>query len=261
MKNKKREMEFIDEQIKLDSVHTRFAQFSNRMCAHQYLRLYRMVTEFVQPGSHVLDWGSGNGHFSLFLAKSGYTTVGYDFGERPSNYDWETLTGFEYKKADPKTPTELPFANEKFDAVVSVGVLEHVRETGGDETSSLKQIKQLLKPNGVFICYHLPNRYSWIEAIMRFLKKSSHQYRFTSYEIQKMANEAGFTVSKIKRYAILPRNIWLYGKKSRLINSSLLAKVYDFMDSSLSRIAFPFCQNFYFVLIKNQQNSTLDETA
>jgi len=37
---------------------------------------------------------------------------------------------------------------DKFDAVVSVGVLEHVKETGGSEIGSLREIFRILKLNG-----------------------------------------------------------------------------------------------------------------
>ncbi len=37
----------------------------------QYRPLYRAMRKYVKPGAHVLDWGSGNGHFSYFLLRAG----------------------------------------------------------------------------------------------------------------------------------------------------------------------------------------------
>ncbi|MBQ4132690.1 MAG: methyltransferase domain-containing protein [Desulfovibrionaceae bacterium] len=49
----------------------------------------------------------------------------------------------------------------------SIGVFEHVHETGGDQLASLKEISRVLKPEGFFLCFHLPNKYSWVELGMQ----------------------------------------------------------------------------------------------
>jgi hypothetical protein len=131
-----------------------------------YVRLCDLVPAHVPEGAKVLDWGAGNGHLSFLLAQSGYDATGYSLfpQEFPA---WLKEPAYELVVGDPSDPVALPFADESFDAVFSCGVLEHVRETGGDEVASLRKIHRVLQPGGVFIAYHFANRYSWIETSWR----------------------------------------------------------------------------------------------
>src|SRR5439155_25510036 len=52
-------------------------QFRSLVGAHQYLGLYRLVRRYVPAGGSVLDWGTGNGHFSYFLVRAGYRATGF----------------------------------------------------------------------------------------------------------------------------------------------------------------------------------------
>ncbi len=47
-------------------------QFRNLASAHQYKSFYKLFRRYVLPQSKVLDWGTGNGHFSYFLGRAGY---------------------------------------------------------------------------------------------------------------------------------------------------------------------------------------------
>ena len=137
-----------------------------------------------------------------------------------------------------------------FEAVTSIGVLEHVRESGGAEIDSLKELHRLLKPGGIFICFHLPNRYSWIEGALRLVGRWSHRCRYTGREISELARTAGFTLLEVERYALLPRNIWWWGPMRKFGGSPRLARAYDALDNTLAKIAAPVCQNYLFVAQK-----------
>ena len=52
-------------------------QFRSRIGANQYRRLYRLVRRFTAEGAAVLDWGSGNGHFTYFLQRAGRAAHGF----------------------------------------------------------------------------------------------------------------------------------------------------------------------------------------
>ncbi len=241
----------MDELVQAASQDESLVQFRTPISAHQYLKLYRLLTSYINPCSNVLDWGVGNGHFSYFLARAGYSVSGYGFTDCPKICDVLAPESYAYKKGNLDEPTSLPFASQTFDAVFSVGVLEHVRETGGSEIASLKEIYRILKPSGIFLCFHLPNQYSWIEALTRLIgRRWSHQYRFTSSSILSLAKSASFEVVELQRYAILPRNIWSWGIPKTIGSSFQLARLYDQIDSSLSFLFSPVCQNYLFVARK-----------
>lgn len=223
--------------------------------AHQYLLLHKLFKKFVPKSSIVLDWGTGNGHFSYFLCQSGYKTIGFSL---ESFYFKEWMRGFKYKfvKGNPKEASKLPFKGNFFNVVVSVGVLEHVRECGGSEDKSLTEIRRILKPEGLFICYHLPNKYSLMEFLGK-LKTNNfhHQYRYTKNDIITLARANNFKIIKVGRYGFLPRNI-LSKLPYRLRFSTSLAYLWDILDNLLSFFLSPFCQNYFFVAQKKLKKAS-----
>ncbi|MFW6357601.1 MAG: class I SAM-dependent methyltransferase [Chroococcales cyanobacterium] len=127
-------------------------QFKSLVSSHQYSRLYQLILNTLPSGSAILDWGCGNGHFSYFLANQGYQTFGFSFEDFPLRHTLNNLD-YSFTKGNIEQPKRLPYQDAEFDAVVSVGVLEHVRETGGNEISSLQEITRILKPGGLFISF------------------------------------------------------------------------------------------------------------
>jgi SAM-dependent methyltransferase len=219
-------------------------QFRRLATAHQYRRLYRLVRRYLAPDATVLDWGCGNGHVSYGLSRMGYRVTGYafdDFGLRRHLDD-----GYTFEQGNPEDPSGLPFPSGSFDAVMSVGVLEHVRETGGDEIASLLEIHRVLRPGGVFLCYHLPNRYSFIEAITRRIPSThSHRFRYTMSDIEALCRRSGLELAEAKRYAALPRNLW-HRFPPRIGDSTFVTAVWDAMDAVLETVLSPWCQNYLF---------------
>ena len=238
------------ELIKLSqkNIGRELTQFKTLVGANQYKKLYKLCRKYLPKESKVLDWGSGNGHFSYYLCRSGYKTTGFsleDFLLRSS------LKKFNYRfcKGKISEPTILPFKDNSFEGVVSVGVLEHVREFKGTELKSLKEIKRILKPGGVFICFHFPNYYSLTETLAgTFTRKYIHEYRFTEKDIRKLCKKAGLEIREIGRYAILPRNSW--GNFPNLGNSKVVVLIWNLLDEIFGRVFSPICQNYYFVAKK-----------
>ena len=226
-------------------------QFGSLLSAHQYLRLYRLWRAHVPGGAEALDWGAGNGHFSYFLLRSGHRASGYSL--LPGDYlRWmpATTSAYAFTGGDESDPVRLPYARESFDAVASIGVLEHVRETAGSERASLTEIARVLRPGGVFVCFHFPNRWSWIDWMSRRVPgKHTHPYRFTRGDIERLCAECGLTLVQSARYGVLPRNFG-YRLPAPLRRSRDLARAWDLLDRILGAPLSPIAQNYCFVARK-----------
>jgi len=219
----------------------------------QYRLAYLVTHNSVSAPARVLDWGCGNGHFSYFLTSQGLQTVGYSFDPPPDFLQQESL--FKHVKAG-TDPVTLPFESGSFDAVFSIGVLEHVHEKGGDQKASVLELHRVLRKNGLFLCFHLPNRYTWIEFIVRRLNSLAglhlheHSRLFTYQSFAALLDGTSFQIEQHGRYNFFPRNIM--GKlPPGLGDSPRFAGWVDAADSAFGKV-FPFlCQNWFFVIRKN----------
>jgi SAM-dependent methyltransferase len=224
-------------------------QFGSLASAHQYLQLYRLWRRHVPPGAEVLDWGAGNGHFSYFLVRAGYRATGFSF--MPFLYEsWLPAGPYRFVAGSERDPLRLPFDEASFDAVASVGVLEHVRETGGSESGSLAEIARVLRPGGVLVCWHFPNRWSWIDLVARRVPgKHRHLYRYTRGDVRRLVADAGLGLLETRRYGLLPRNA-----AHRLLgparDAGWAAACWDALDAALTPPLGGLAQNHGFVARK-----------
>ena len=221
-------------------------QFDNLATHAQYRVPYELAARYVSTGEHVLDWGCGNGHFSMFLKLIGARVTGYSFEDAPAS-----MAGpgsFAHVRGDDADPRRIPFASATFQCVCSVGVLEHVWETGGDEPSSLREIARILQPGGTFLTFHLPNRFGWVEPVFRLVRKNwhFHQRRYDSAQIHALWKAAGLEVVEIGTYNFFPRNHVRF-LPDVIRRSVRFARAYEALDSVFSRLLPPLSTNFFVV--------------
>ncbi|HYM80026.1 MAG TPA: hypothetical protein VEY91_01290 [Candidatus Limnocylindria bacterium] len=103
-------------------------------------------------------------------------------------------------------------------------------------------IARFLRPGGVFVAYHFPNRTSWIDFLAaRVPGKHHHLYRYDRTDIEALVRGAELELVETRRYAMLPRNT-----VDRLLGplggSRLVAEAWDAADSALAVPLARFCQ-------------------
>lgn len=236
---------FFDQACK-DGLPKHVLQFQSLLTLQQYQYVYEKTLEYIQPNHKALDWGCGNGHFSYFLLQQNVEVTGYSFDSLPpfliGSKGYKFVVG---KQSEPKT---LPFNSQSYDYIFSIGVLEHVHETGGNELESMLEISRLLKPGGLFLCYHFPNQHQWVEALVRKLNLNeyTHAKKYTDTEIRELVSQSGMTLESIGLYNFLPRNPFVRLPTS-IRDSRILAKIIDSLDRILSFLLPQFCTNYYFI--------------
>lgn len=224
-------------------------RFEGLLTMLQYRKPYEITPRYIGKSKEVLDWGCGNGHFSYFRTQNGISATGFSF--EPSPIFLRDSPLFEYAVGSPDDPVALPFSIERFDDVFSMGVLEHVYQTGGDEIGSLKEIHRVLRPNGRFFCFHFPNKYQWIEPVAKLLGglEYFHERKYSIKQIRSLLDESGFTLLDWGRYNFLPRN-QLRKLPASIKDNPLIVSVFQGLDQSLSFLLPMLCTNFYFVAEK-----------
>ncbi len=158
------------------------------LCAISYLQQ-------TSTGTY-LDIGCGKGEIVIHLARMKNKAVGVDYAEAAIEICESTLKHekasvrklTQFKVAD---ATKLPFADETFDAVFFLDVIEHLTKTQTEK--AIQEIKRVLKKGGKVIV-HTNNKYfergtklcvamsyHGLEALLhpkKFLTYSSHPYEY-----------------------------------------------------------------------------------
>jgi SAM-dependent methyltransferase len=160
------------------------------------------------PGA-ILDWGCGLGQVSDMLLRAGLDVTSFDY--RPDAPD--AVVALErypnvraYLSSDPRA---LPYADDAFDAVLSCGVLEHVRDPG----ASLDELARVLRPGGVLYVYKLPNSASYLEWVARRLGPRLGMYYhgaepddrlYTPASARDLLERHGYEVGELRLANMLP---------------------------------------------------------
>jgi SAM-dependent methyltransferase len=201
-----------------------------------YVRIADDIARRV-PRGDMLDWGCGWGQMTYLLSRRGFRVTAFDVGD-PATAVWPDIPlcrAVDVVRSP--DPTALPFADGRFDDVLSCGVLEHVAEgvPGGDERGSLRELRRVLRPSGRLLVYQLPQQYAWQEALVRRLGLGvGHRRRFTATEICGLLRQEGFVVESLRRTNLVPRN--LTGMPDRLRDAySRMAPCLIAADEVLSR--------------------------
>jgi ubiquinone/menaquinone biosynthesis C-methylase UbiE len=143
------------------------------------LRAKYLADRFIPKDRQILtlEAGCGSASVSTYFALKGARTVMLDASASAlkaaqANFDKYGLKG-EFVNGNME---KLPFPDEKFDLVMSFGVLEHFE----DMRPSIKEMARVLKPGGIFFAAVSPKKRSiqalgdLVNMFMRFLYNLKH---------------------------------------------------------------------------------------
>lgn len=169
---------------------------------------YRAIYDRIladRPG-RILDWGCGHGHAAAALQRAGVEAVALEYAPNVEE-GWRAPLPFfpEIEVLHTREPVRLPFPDAFFDAALSLGVLEHVRDPDG----SLGELWRVLRPGGRLYVYKLPNRLSYLERIARLAGLAYHgmlpdDTLWTVASTRAALERHGFEVLEARRANMLP---------------------------------------------------------
>ncbi len=158
----------------------------------------RILEIFPTRADKILDVGCGAGFLANELVRHGFMVTGIDTSRQSlaiaQEYDQTGRVQYQWGDAN-----QLPFANQSFDIVCAMDMLEHVKTPDLVVT----EIARVLKPDGLFF-YHTINRnfLSWlvgIKGVEWFVKNTPpdlHVYRYLikPTEVRQYCEQSGMQV-------------------------------------------------------------------
>jgi 2-polyprenyl-3-methyl-5-hydroxy-6-metoxy-1,4-benzoquinol methylase len=192
-----------------------------RLSSIRMVRALRHLTQTLVPGSRVLDFGSYFGNFSLMTAYAGFQVTALDTYKNYGSCFSELLNVLQARRIEiiENLTDCFPDGNEfKFDAVLLMGVIEHIPHT---PRFLLRDIYSAMRPGGLLVL-DTPNlaylytrqRLARGESIFTSIQSQfwtelpfeGHHREYTSTEVEWMLSESGFQVNSFEAF-----NYSLYG--------------------------------------------------
>lgn len=160
-------------------------------CEHDVL--WTIMQKHVRPNTKILEACAGSGRWIAFLRQHGYAIVGIELNASSVK---EFKTRYPHIQYDIGDVTDLPYPDEHFDAILSLGVLEHLVD--GPELA-MKEMKRVLKNQGIaLISVPMANGIWKLERVKdKILYKS-----FSSKLLRKLLKKqsVGYAAARQKEY-------------------------------------------------------------
>lgn len=144
------------------------------------------------PGDIILDAACGNGWYSIWLARKGYRTIGFDKRKEPLKsasllVERIALNQASFMKAD---MISIPLPDASFDKALCVTSIEHVSQ----DLRALLELKRVLKKQGKLVLTTPITGRSFV--FRKFLTDEFDQVRDGYYpnEIAELLRNAGFNI-------------------------------------------------------------------
>ncbi|MBN2301075.1 MAG: class I SAM-dependent methyltransferase [Lentisphaerae bacterium] len=226
----------------------------------------------IEPGSRLLDIGTGRGEIPIHAARSGAEAVGVDYAQAAVSLAEEMLKLVERETAgrvrfQQEDAQHMTFADDMFDVVTMFDVVEHLYPEQLENV--LDEAYRVLKPAGRLIVHTDPNRnyndyvvplyWRWVRMVLycpvkwltgRRLKlsirsdveKSVHVNEQRPYELRRLLTKKGF-ITKLwaspfaGRCRELPLGECLTGMAMSLWPLNMLPGFKDFLNTHIFAVA------------------------
>lgn len=184
------------------------SSLSTRLRRNRYDRIVKSLK--LQTGENILEVGCARGIDFAQFAVQDHKFVGVDIA------DVDRICKFEFHQLDAR---RMPWADQEFDCVVSIGVLEHIQPL-----DVLCQVSLEIRRLGKRFCMIVPSSGTWIEphtwTPFWQLRDKNRKKPYKHDELNYLSDEAwvqlpGFVGAETKRYWHAPgiQNLMIVGGK------------------------------------------------
>ncbi|MFA5133297.1 MAG: methyltransferase domain-containing protein [Patescibacteria group bacterium] len=199
-----------------------------------------------------LELGSGRGTMSLYLNKyNGIETTLLDISPEAAELAKKNFEGHNAQgRFEVGSCEAIPFPNESFDIVYSIGLLEHL----DNYKKTIEESFRVLRPGGVMIALNIPGKWSvqninnWYKKILEFFTgkkypaKDYYRNNDKPADYRKVAEEAGFKNLSVINVNPFPIFVPVRGETDKKI-----AKIYNLIiKARLLFMPYPFKTNYIF---------------
>ncbi len=184
----------------LDWVQTEYNNKFNYDAVVQLDSLYHWFFKLIdlQPGFRLIDAACGRSQLVDMAAKRDVDAIGVDFAYMPLHDLKQRKTGH-YITADAEM---LPFPNNTFDYVTSIGSLEHY----ANMEIGIQELARMLKPEGMALIF-VPNTFSLFHNVYLAFKTGLPvddgqplQRYATRVQWEKLITANGLTIRSVHKY-------------------------------------------------------------
>lgn len=134
-----------------------------------------------EAGSFVLDAGCGTGNFSLKLARKGVRVEGVDLSVPMIDYAKEKAQASAYADQlhfQVGDLYELPFADETFDAVLSMAAFEFIHE----DERALEEFFRVVKPGGYVLVGTITGNSDWGKEYISHMPREDSVFHHAAFK-------------------------------------------------------------------------------
>lgn len=151
--------------------------------------------ELIPPSSIILDIGAGFGKDINYLCNKGFDCIGIDFCDNFIEKSKELYNNVKILKMN---FLDIDFPHNSFDGLWSRGALFHISKE--DFHKVLKQLKNILKPNGIFYIQLIAGNHDDMLGSIGSVDSPGYYSYYTANELNDIMSQYGFQY--VKEYPI-----------------------------------------------------------